>query len=42
MLNQRCSLMLEAGYRHISNATIELPNRGVDSVGGDIGLGFFF
>ncbi len=42
MLNQRCSFMLEAGYRHISNATIEVPNRGVDSVGGDIGLGFFF
>ena len=42
MLNQRCSLILEAGYRHISNAAIELPNRGVDSVGGDLGFGFFF
>jgi hypothetical protein len=29
--NQRWSLVLEAGYRHISNATIKLPNRGVDS-----------
>jgi hypothetical protein len=42
MLNQRCSFILEAGYRHISNASISLPNRGVDSVGGDLGLGFFF
>ena len=42
MLNQRCSIVLEAGYRHISNATIKLPNRGVDSVGGDIGFGFLF
>src|SRR5689334_5283542 len=42
MLNNKWSLILEAGYRHISNATIKLPNRGVDSVGGDIGLGFFF
>jgi hypothetical protein len=42
MLNQRCSLVLEAGYRHISNASIKLPNRGVDSVGGDVGFGFFF
>ncbi len=42
MLNQRCSFILEAGYRHISNAAIELPNRGVDAVGGDLGLGVFF
>jgi len=42
MLNQRWMLVLEAGYRHISNATIKLPNRGVDSVGGDIGFGFLF
>jgi hypothetical protein len=42
MLNQRCSFILEAGYRHISDAAIELPNRGVDAVGGDLGLGVFF
>ena len=42
MLDNKWSLILEAGYRHISNGTIELPNRGVDSVGGDVGLGFFF
>jgi hypothetical protein len=42
LLNRRCSLLLEAGYRHISNASIKLPNRGVDSVGGSVGLGLFF
>jgi Lipid A 3-O-deacylase (PagL) len=42
MLKHDWSVVVEAGYRHISNATIKLPNRGVDSVGGDIGLGFFF
>jgi hypothetical protein len=34
--------LLEAGYRHISNASIKLPNRGIDSVGGTLGFGFFF
>lgn len=42
MLNDRWSLVVEAGYRHISNATIKLPNYGVDSVGGNLGFGFFF
>ncbi len=42
MLDNKCSLILETGYRHVSNGTIKLPNRGVDSVGGDVGLGFFF
>ncbi len=42
MLNRRTSFVLEAGYRHISNASIKLPNRGVDSVGGNIGLGILF
>lgn len=42
MITDKWSLVLEAGYRHISNATIKLPNRGVDSVGGDVGFGFFF
>ena len=36
------SILVEAGYRHISNATIKLPNRGIDSVGGDLGLAFSF
>ena len=42
MANRNCALLLEAGYRHISDASIKLPNRGVDSVGGDVGVGFFF
>lgn len=42
MLNDRWSIVVEAGYRHISNATIKLPNYGVDSVGGNLGFGFFF
>jgi lipid A 3-O-deacylase len=42
MLNRRDFLLLEAGYRHVSNASIKLPNRGVDSVGGEVGVGFFF
>lgn len=42
LLDNKWSLILEAGYRHISNGTIKLPNRGVDSVGGDVGLGFYF
>ncbi len=42
MLNDRWSLVVEAGYRHISNASISLPNRGIDSVGGNLGFGFFF
>jgi hypothetical protein len=42
MLNDRWSLVIEAGYRHISNATIKLPNYGIDSVGGNLGFGFFF
>lgn len=42
MVDRHWSILLEAGYRHISNATITLPNRGIDSVGGDIGAAFSF
>lgn len=42
MLNRQWSLLLEVGYRHISNASIKLPNGGVDSFGGALGFGFFF
>ncbi len=42
MLNDRWSLVLEATYRHISNAEIKKPNYGIDSVGGNLGFGFFF
>jgi hypothetical protein len=42
LLGNQWSLIMEAGYRHISNGATKEPNRGVDSVGGDVGLGFFF
>jgi len=42
MLNRRASLLVEADYRHVSNAQIKLPNRGIDSVGGAIGFGLNF
>lgn len=42
MLNQRWSILAEGTYRHISNATIKLPNYGIDTVGGSVGLGFSF
>ncbi|MGH8094903.1 MAG: acyloxyacyl hydrolase [Chthoniobacterales bacterium] len=42
MLNDRWSIVVETGYRHISNATIKLPNYGIDSLGGNLGFGFFF
>ena len=41
MLNDTWSLVIEGGYRHISNATIKLPNYGIDSGGGSLGFGFF-
>ncbi len=42
MLNDRWSLVIEGVYRHISNAEIKKPNHGIDSVGGNVGFGFFF
>jgi hypothetical protein len=42
MLNDRWSIVLEAAYRHISNAEIKKPNYGIDSVGGNVGFGFSF
>jgi hypothetical protein len=42
MLNERWSLVVEAAYRHVSNAEIELPNFGLDNVGGNVGFGFSF
>jgi hypothetical protein len=42
VLNRPWSILVEAGYRHISDASINLPNRGVDSDGGDLGVGFSF
>jgi len=42
MLNDRWSLVIEGGYRHISNGEIKKPNFGIDSIGGNVGFGFFF
>ena len=42
MLNDCWSIVLEAAYRHISNAEIKKPNFGIDSVGGNLGFGFSF
>ena len=42
MLNDRWSIVLEGVYRHISNAEINKPNFGIDSVGGNVGFGFSF
>ena len=42
MVNSRWSILAEGTYRHISNATLKLPNYGVDSIGGSLGLGFSF
>ena len=41
-LDDRWSLVLEADYRHISNAEIKKPNFVIDSVGGNVGFGFSF
>ena len=40
MVNSRWSILTEVTYRHISNATIKLPNYGIDSLGGSWALGF--
>ncbi len=42
MLNDRWSVMLEAAYRHVSNAEIKKPNFGLDNIGGNVGFGFSF
>lgn len=42
MLNDRWSLILEAAYRHVSNAEIKKPNFGLDNIGGNVGFGFSF
>jgi Lipid A 3-O-deacylase (PagL) len=42
MINSRWSILAECTYRHISNATIKLPNYGIDSLGGSLGFGFSF
>ena len=42
MLNDRWSLLLEAGFQHISNADTASRNVGVDSIGGRLGAGYLY
>jgi hypothetical protein len=42
MVNQLWSIVAEAEYRHISNAEIQKPNFGINTVGGNLGFGLFF
>jgi lipid A 3-O-deacylase len=41
-LNERTAIVIEGGYRHISNANLSDRNLGVDSLGGHLGLSWFF
>jgi len=41
-LDRHWSLLFEAGWRHISNANLKIPNYSINSVGGDVGLGYLF
>ena len=41
-LTERWSLDGEVGYRHISNASTSAYNRGLNSLGGQLGLSYFF
>jgi lipid A 3-O-deacylase len=41
-LNPRCALSVEAGYRHISNADMANRNLGLNSLGGLVGVSWFF
>ncbi len=42
MLTDKCALVLEGGYRHISNADTAARNLGLNSVGGLVGVSCFF
>jgi lipid A 3-O-deacylase len=39
---ERCAVFVEALYRHISNADLADRNHGVNSLGGFIGMSYFF
>jgi hypothetical protein len=41
-LTQRCSIDIEAGYIHISNAHMADRNLGINALGGSIGISYFF
>jgi len=42
LLNDRWSLLLEAGYDHISNADTAARNVGVNALGGRLGVGWIY
>jgi opacity protein-like surface antigen len=41
-LSESCALVLEGGYRHISNADLASRNTGLDSLGASVGVSYFF
>jgi opacity protein-like surface antigen len=41
-INERWALTLEGSYRHISNANTSDRNTGVDAIGGQIGVSYFY
>lgn len=41
-VNERWSILAEATYRHISNASLSTPNYGIDQLGGAVGVGLGF
>jgi hypothetical protein len=41
-IDPRWSLLMESGFRHISNAGLKNPNFGINSVGGDVGFALLF
>lgn len=41
-VNPRWSILAEATYRHISNASLSTPNYGIDQLGGALGVAFSY
>jgi lipid A 3-O-deacylase len=41
-VSERCAVVLEAQYRHISNASLASRNVGVDALGGMLGISLFY
>jgi hypothetical protein len=41
-LNEKWAIAAEVTYRHISNAGATERNRGLNSVGGQLGVSYFF
>lgn len=41
-VSEQCAIVVEGGYRHISNADLADRNVGVNSIGGNIGVSYFY